>query len=82
MSKPVACPCCGQPVLDGPRPIETAPADGTPILVHGTETCRFQPYKPASDQARRGIRGRWQKLNEYGGWDNCPSPAGPWEPLP
>jgi hypothetical protein len=35
---------------------------------------RFLPYKPNSEQARRGIAGRWQAMNEFGAWQNCAAP--------
>jgi len=31
---------------------------------------RWAPYKPTSQQAQRGVKGRWQVAGEYGGWDN------------
>jgi len=31
---------------------------------------RWKPYKPTSQEVRLGKMGRWQKMNEYGGWDN------------
>lgn len=31
---------------------------------------RWRPYKPASQELKRGKMGRWQKMNEYGGWEN------------
>lgn len=42
---------------------------------------KWTPYKANSDQARRGIKGRWQTLRPYGlGWENAPEPprAGAW----
>lgn len=33
---------------------------------------RWKPYKPG---ARTNKKGRWQKMNEYGGWDNCERPV-------
>ncbi|MBV7408711.1 DUF1192 domain-containing protein [Maritimibacter sp. DP1N21-5] len=45
---------------------------------------RWLAYKPKSDQFRRGIKGRWQRMNEYGGWENLPrgEPIGPIHPNP
>lgn len=31
---------------------------------------RWHPYKPNSQEVRRGKFGRWQAMNEFGGWDN------------
>lgn len=59
----------------GWRPIETAPKDGTRILgMPYANTMRYMPYKPTSEQFRHGLKGRWQRANEYGGWENCPEP--------
>lgn len=63
-------------------PIETAPKDGTPFYARHQSPYRFQPYKPSSEQYRRGQRGRWQTMNEYGGWENCPAPVGDWKAHP
>lgn len=35
---------------------------------------RWKPYSPKSQQFKRGCKGRWQKMNEYAGWDNCEPP--------
>lgn len=34
---------------------------------------RWMPYKPSSEQYRKGLRGRWQRATEYG-WENCDPP--------
>lgn len=60
--------------------INSAPKDGTPIDIRAVSTFRFQPYKPNSDQRRKGILGRWQTVTEYGGWNNCSEPQGEWRP--
>lgn len=60
----------------GWKPINTAPLDGTPIYLRVVQPYRFLPYKPNSQQAKSGQLGRWQMMNEYGGWDNCPHPLG------
>lgn len=52
------------------------PEDGTAIQMRTIQLLRFKPYKPTSQQARAGLKGRWQQMNEYGGWDNCPHPLG------
>lgn len=52
------------------------PLDGTPIYMRTVSVYRFKPYKPSSQQFKRGEKGRWQEMNEYGGWENCPHPLG------
>lgn len=52
------------------------PEDGSEIHMRTIQYLRFKPYKPSSQQARAGIKGRWQQMNEWGGWDNCPRPLG------
>lgn len=55
---------------------DNPPQDGTPIYKRVIQPYRFLPYKPNSQQAKRGEKGRWQMMNEYGGWENCPWPLG------
>ena len=55
---------------------DAPPMDGTPIYMRVIQPYRFLPYKPNSQQAKRGEKGRWQMMNEYGGWDNAPVPLG------
>lgn len=55
---------------------DNPPQDGTPIYRRVIQPYRFLPYKPNSSQAKRGEKGRWQMMNEYGGWENCPWPLG------
>lgn len=45
---------------------------------------RWLAYKPTSDQARRGVAGRWQSMNEFGGWTNLHpnKPPAQWEDCP
>lgn len=64
------------------QPQHTMPRDGTAFYARHQSPFRFQPYKPTSEQARRGIKGRWQTMNEFGGWDNCHEPVGPWKTMP
>lgn len=52
------------------KPLKDAPQDGTPIYIRTVSIFRFKPYKPNSQQAKRGEKGRWQQMNEYGGWEN------------
>lgn len=35
---------------------------------------RWKPYSPKSQQFKSGRKGRWQKMNEYAGWENCEAP--------
>ncbi|MFV1689995.1 hypothetical protein VWZ40_00900 [Phaeobacter sp. JH20_21] len=43
---------------------------------------RFKPYKPAG-QRQMKRKGRWQRMNEYAGWENCPeTPAEIWAEFP
>lgn len=56
---------------------DAMPMNGTPICVRAVSTYRYQPYKPNSEQRKRGINGRWQEVrSEYGGWINCEAPVG------
>lgn len=55
---------------------DAPPLDGTIIYRRVIQPYRYQPYKPNSQQAKRGEKGRWQMMNEYGGWENCPPPLG------
>lgn len=52
------------------------PKDRTVIYRRVISVYRFQPYKPNSQQFKQGLKGRWQEMNEYGGWDNCNHPLG------
>ncbi len=53
---------------------DTPPMDGTPFYALVRVPMRFQSYKKGSEQRRRGIKGRWQSMNDYGGWENCAEP--------
>ena len=52
------------------------PEDGSVIIASYHATFRYKFYKPG---AQKKERGRWQRLDEYGGWDNCDPPTGQWE---
>lgn len=52
------------------------PKDGTVIYRRVWSAYRFQPYSPQSQEFKRGLKGRWQEMNEYGGWQNCNHPLG------
>ena len=54
----------------GDRP----PKDGSTIYGHSWSPYRWLAYKPSSEQARRGVEGRWQTMNEFGGWENAAAP--------
>ena len=62
------------------QPIETAPKD---VVIEGrvidTRPYRWKSYSP---QARRQMHkaGRWQRMNDYGGWENCDPPQD-WLPI-
>lgn len=64
------------------QPIETAPKDGTPFYARHQSPYRYQPYKPGAPQLRVGKKGRWQSMNDYGGWENCEEPFGDWKHHP
>lgn len=62
------------------RPISEAPRDGSWINVRAVRTYRFKLYSPKSPQFKKGQKGRWQAITEYGGWENCEEPVGDWVP--
>jgi hypothetical protein len=45
------------------------------VLVGGP--VKWMPYKPQGAK-HTNRKGRWQAMNEYGGWDNCETPAQIW----
>jgi hypothetical protein len=47
------------------------PRDGQTYFVTIRVPMRWAAYKPKSEQFRHGIAGRWQKMNEFGGWENA-----------
>jgi hypothetical protein len=53
---------------------DAPPKDGSVFYGHWWSPCRWLAYKPNSEQARRGIKGRWQTMTEYGGWGNAATP--------
>lgn len=54
------------------------PKDGADYLAVIIVPVRWKPYKPTSEQARHGIAGRWQQMNEFGGWENLPGGGRHW----
>jgi hypothetical protein len=54
--------------------VGTPPQDGSTFYGHWWSPCRWMAYKPNSEQARRGVKGRWQTMNEFGGWVNASAP--------
>jgi hypothetical protein len=62
-------------------PIETAPKDGSVFYVqsHYRIPFKWKKYKPNSQQFKRGIKGRWQEMNEYGGWENSNKKPDQWQ---
>lgn len=63
------------------QPIETAPKDGKSFYVqaHYKVPFKWKPYKPKSQQFKQGIRGRWQEMNDYGGWENSDKTPDEWQ---
>jgi len=57
------------------------PRDGVPFLGMDVYSMRWTPYSKKSQQYKRGIRGRWQRAREHGGWENCEPPSS-WKPDP
>lgn len=49
------------------KPVDDSIKTGKPVLV--AVSMRWMPYKPTSEQYRKGIKGRWQAANDYG-WEN------------
>lgn len=62
----------------GPWRNDDLPETGQWIDVRAETTFRYLSYKPNSEQRRKGIKGRWQRSNGYGGWENCERPTGDW----
>lgn len=61
------------------RPTAEAPqTPGVWIEVRCTEIFSWRPYK--NGHVQDGARGRWRKLNEYGGFDNAELPDSEWRP--
>lgn len=54
--------------------VDAPPQDGSVFYGHWWSPTRWLAYKPSSEQARRGIKGRWQTMNEFGGWENATPP--------
>jgi hypothetical protein len=52
-------------------PLEPGPYQSRHIVV--AWSMRWVPYKPSSEQYRRGQKGRWQRATDYG-WENCEAP--------
>lgn len=49
------------------KPIDDSVKHGRPIII--ATALRWLPYKPSSEQYRKGVKGRWQVANEHG-WEN------------
>jgi hypothetical protein len=62
------------------QPAETAPLDGTAFYARYEAPFRWLPYKPTSGQFKSGIKGRWQMMNDWGGWDNTEHEPIEWRP--
>jgi hypothetical protein len=48
------------------------PRDGEVYQAVYCVPVRWKAYSPKSEQFRMGIKGRWQQMTEYGGWENSP----------
>ena len=49
--------------------------------MHSFTAVKWVPYKP-NGARQMNRKGRWKALNEYGGWENCETPAEVWpEPI-
>ena len=44
---------------------------GEPFSVSSINWIKWKPYKHGVSRRLAKVGGRFQKLNEYGGWDNC-----------
>lgn len=55
-------------------PGEPPKEDGAVVYGVTWQPYRWKAYSPKSEQFRRGIKGRWQAMGEYGGWNNAPAP--------
>lgn len=64
---------------EGWRSTDEAPEDPGAIEVRSISTYRFQLYKPDGVRKMRR-RGRWQRLNEHGTWENAELPMGEFKP--
>lgn len=62
------------------QPMSTAPMDGSAFYVRYQSPFRWKPYSKKSLQYRAGIKGRWQEMNAYGGWDNTENQPTEWRP--
>ncbi len=55
-------------------PGEPPKQEGAVVYGHTWKPYRWKAYSPKSEQFRHGLKGRWQAMNEYAGWDNAPAP--------
>lgn len=58
--------------MDPKRRPPPAVREGYEVIVTVTPV-RWKPYH-AKHVAQTGQKGRWQRANEWGGWDNCEPP--------
>lgn len=61
---------------------DAPPMDGTAFYSVGEFQLpyRYALYSPNSEQARRGIKGRWQVMGDHGGWSNTDVQPTRWRP--
>lgn len=53
---------------------EPPKVEGAVVYGHTWMPYRWKAYPPKSQQFQSGQKGRWQAMNEYGGWDNAKAP--------
>jgi hypothetical protein len=61
------------PKADAPADMDfkkDPPQDGTKFYGRYVNPFRWHPYSPKSQEFKQGIKGRWQMMDEYGGWKN------------
>lgn len=54
---------------------DAPPTDGSVFYGHTWSPYRWHSYSERSEQRRRGIKGRFQTMNDWGGWENAKPPA-------
>lgn len=59
---------------------ERPPKDGQIVFIRVIKPIKWTAYKPGAPASLLKKGGRWQQLNEYGGWENMSvdEPEGEW----